>query len=206
MLVGNVVALLSPLIFIPILTYVPPFKPQKYDWVSMALISKGDEEDPTHGVDPERAVHDQMTMQPCFDSTAAMSADDEKKDGTSAAAAADFPESGEPPVRQHSVSADTQTGDRKQLDDAAKIARFLCVALALVFIVLWPMPLFGTGYVFSRSFFTGWTVVGIIWLFCSAGVVVFLPLWQSRSTIVHTARSIVADVTGKGRVRREEKT
>lgn len=31
MLVGNIVALLSPLVFIPILTFVPPFRPQHYD-------------------------------------------------------------------------------------------------------------------------------------------------------------------------------
>ena len=42
MLVGNVVALCSPLVFIPLLTYVPPFKPQKYDWVSMAVASQGE--------------------------------------------------------------------------------------------------------------------------------------------------------------------
>jgi SSS family transporter len=43
MLVGNVVALLAPCIFIPILTYV--FKPQNYDWESMKLIKKADDHD-----------------------------------------------------------------------------------------------------------------------------------------------------------------
>lgn len=142
MLVGNVVALLSPFIFIPILTYLPPFKPQNYDWVSMASIRKDDSaEEP-------------------FDAPAAE--------------------------------------ETRQLNRAAKTARVLCVVLALCFIILWPMPLFGTGYVFGREFFTGWVVVGIIWLFCSSGVVVFLPLWQSRRTIAHTVKSVWADVTGKG--------
>lgn len=43
MLAGNVVALLSPLIFVPVLTYA--FGTQKYDWVSMALIRLGDDTD-----------------------------------------------------------------------------------------------------------------------------------------------------------------
>jgi Na+/proline symporter len=45
MLAGNVVALLAPVVFIPILTYLPPFKPQNYDWVSMWAIRKGDDHD-----------------------------------------------------------------------------------------------------------------------------------------------------------------
>ena len=43
MLAGNVVALLSPLIFIPILTYA--FGPQNYDYKSMAEIRLGNDED-----------------------------------------------------------------------------------------------------------------------------------------------------------------
>ena len=43
MLAGNVVALLSPLIFIPILTY--SFDPQNYDYKSMAAIRLDNDED-----------------------------------------------------------------------------------------------------------------------------------------------------------------
>lgn len=43
MLAGNVVALLSPLIFIPILTLV--FKPDNYDYESMKAIRRGDDHD-----------------------------------------------------------------------------------------------------------------------------------------------------------------
>jgi len=161
MLVGNVVALCSPLIFIPLLTYVPPFKPQKYDWVSMAAISKGDDSD----IVASSAILDPENM------------------------------SGNGAALQLTTS---QAAERTQLDKSAKTARILCVILALCFIILWPMPLFGTGYVFNKSFFTGWVVVGIIWLFFSTAVVVFLPLWQSRRTISHTFKSVVADITGKG--------
>ncbi|KAI6905493.1 urea active transporter-like protein [Hortaea werneckii] len=160
MLVGNVVALLSPLIYIPILTYMPPFKPQNYDWVSMANISSQEHSDN----DRDQESGDTM--------------------GSSL---------------QYTPSVTEREAERKKLDRAAKIARILCVSLALCFIILWPMPMFGSGYIFSKSFYTGWVVVGIIWLFCSSGVVVFLPLWQSRETIAHTFRSVGRDVAGKGR-------
>jgi hypothetical protein len=161
MLVGNVVALCSPLIFIPLLTYIPPFKPQKYDWISMAAISKGDDSD----IVASSAILDPEQM------------------------------SGNGAALQLTTS---QAEERTQLDKSAKTARILCGTLALCFIILWPMPLFGTGYIFDKSFFTGWVVVGIIWLFFSTAVVVFLPLWQSRKTISHTVRSVIADMTGKG--------
>src|ERR1700761_419449 len=43
MLAGNVAALLSPCIFVPILTFA--FGRQNYDWVSMKEIRKGDDHD-----------------------------------------------------------------------------------------------------------------------------------------------------------------
>lgn len=200
MLVGNVVALLSPLVFIPLLTYVPPLKPQGYDWVSMALISKGDDSDAEHGVDPERADGNS----PQHGSLSQPAEEIEKKQGAEATMAPTAQDTALTAEARHEPLDRVETTasfaeDRKKLDRAAKWARFLCVALALCFVVLWPMPLFGTGYIFSRPFFTGWTVVGIIWLFCSAGIVVCLPLWQSRMTIAQTTMGVVADVTGKGR-------
>jgi hypothetical protein len=43
MLAGNVAALLSPLVFVPVLTFA--FGRQKYDWQSMLEIRKGDDSD-----------------------------------------------------------------------------------------------------------------------------------------------------------------
>lgn len=43
MLAGNVTALLSPIVFIPVLTFA--FGQQKYDWLSMAAINQGDDSD-----------------------------------------------------------------------------------------------------------------------------------------------------------------
>jgi SSS family transporter len=116
MLAGNVVALLSPLIFIPVLTYA--FKPQNYDWQSMKDIKKADDHDLafTAGLDIEEVPGG------------------------------------------HDETAAEEEAEQAQLMRAAKIARWLTVFLTIALLVLWPMPMYGSSYVFSKKFFTGWVV------------------------------------------------
>lgn len=89
--------------------------------------------------------------------------------------------------------------EQHTLQRAAKIARSLTVILTLCFLVLWPMPLYGSSYIFSKNFFTGWVSVGILWLFCSAFCVGLYPLWEGRHTCKRTFVAMFRDVTGKGR-------
>lgn len=72
---------------------------------------------------------------------------------------------------------------------------------SIAFLVLWPMPMYGSGYIFSKPFFTGWVTVGIIWIFCSLAAVGIFPVFEGRHTLAYTFRCIVADLTGKGRKR-----
>jgi hypothetical protein len=164
MLAGNVVALLTPLVFSPLLSFV--FKTPQYDWQTMHEIRKGDDSD-------------------------------------LAAAAHMDPES--IPGSEHAVSpAQRQAAEeeeQRKLSRAAKIARTLTIVLTLALLVLWPMPLYGSGYVFSKSFFTGWVTVGIIWLFGTALAVGVYPVWEGRRTSVRTIKAIFKDLTGgQGRV------
>merc|ERR1711881_355275 len=122
MLAGNVAALLSPMIYVPVLTFV--FGRQNYDWVSMQQI---------------------------------------------------------------------------HLMKAAKIARWMTVVMTVCFLVLWPMPLYGSGYVFSKPFFTGWVFVGFIWLFCTLLCVGVFPVWQSRATLFKVTMGLLREATGQGR-------
>lgn len=59
------------------------------------------------------------------------------------------------------------------------------------------MPMYGTGYIFSKPFFTGWVTVGIIWLCCSFVGVGLFPVFESRKTLARTVKSIYLDVTGR---------
>jgi urea-proton symporter len=62
----------------------------------------------------------------------------------------------------------------------------------IILLVVWPFPLYGSGYVFSKSFFTGWVTVGIIWIFCSLGAVGLFPIFEGRHTLVRTIKAMVS--------------
>ncbi len=68
---------------------------------------------------------------------------------------------------------------------------------SIAFLVVWPMPMYGSGYIFSKPFFTGWVTVGIIWIFCSLGAVGLFPVFEGRKTLFATFKYIYQDITGK---------
>lgn len=70
--------------------------------------------------------------------------------------------------------------DPPALARASKNAKIVSLVMVLIFLIIIPFSLYGTGYVFSRNFFTAWTVVVFIWSFVAAGIIWFLPLWQAR--------------------------
>lgn len=87
--------------------------------------------------------------------------------------------------------------EQAKLKRSSVIAKSLTVFMAISLLVLWPMPMYGSGYIFSRKFFTGWVVVGILWLFGSCFCVGLYPLWEGRHTMKRTGKSIFLDLTGK---------
>lgn len=123
MLAGNVVSLLAPVVFIPLLTYIPPFRPQNYDWQSVLDIGKGDDREfaeQAHA-DPEVVLGGQVRRE------------------------------------------EELVQEQAKLAKAAEIARWLTVVLTLTLLVLRPMPMFGSGYVFSKEvrlwvFFSPWFI------------------------------------------------
>lgn len=155
MLAGNVVALLSPLILIPVFTLA--FGLQHYNWESMMAIRQGDD-------------HDLAT---------AAHLDLENIPGG------------------HVETVDEFAAEQEKLLRAGKISKSMTIAMALAFLVLWPMPMYGSGYIFSKNFFTGWVVVGIIWIFCSLFAVGLFPVFEGRRTLVNTVKFIFLDITGK---------
>lgn len=113
MLAGNVVALLSPLVFVPVLTYA--FGPQNYDYKSMAAIRLGNDEDIAAEADTDlEQIPGGIGM-----------------------------------------SAAESESEQKQLKRASLIAKSMTGFMTIAILILWPMPLYGTGYIFSKKFFTG---------------------------------------------------
>lgn len=158
MLIGNVVALCSPLITVPTLTFL--FKPDNYDFEQLKNI---------------RTVRDTKEIPEDVESSAA-------EDDAVAVVAA-----------KEEMSAE----DAAVLHKYSKFARWMCLFMVLCFLILWPMPMYGSGYIFSKKFFTGWVVVGFIWIFFSLFAVTIYPLWESRVAIFHTLRGIYWDLTGQ---------
>lgn len=87
--------------------------------------------------------------------------------------------------------------EQKKLLRASKISKSMTIAMALSLLVLWPMPMYGSGYIFSKQFFTGWVTVGIIWIFCSLFAVGLFPVFEGRQTLVNTIKLIFLDIIGK---------
>ncbi|KAK4234926.1 Sodium:solute symporter family-domain-containing protein [Achaetomium macrosporum] len=101
----------------------------------------------------------------------------------------------------HSESSAAFEAEQKKLARAGKISKTATVVMTLAFLVLWPMPMYGSGYIFSKPFFTGWVTVGIIWIFCSFIGVGLFPVFESRATLGRTVRNIYLDLTGRSHPR-----
>jgi hypothetical protein len=112
----NVVALLSPIFFVGVLTFI---KLADYNFQSMKEIELDQDDDqlPSDG-------------------------------GMEAARPA-----------LHRLTREELLAEARQLDRAGVVAKSLAAFLTIA--------MYGSGYIFSLNFFTGWIVVGIIWIFLS---------------------------------------
>ncbi|KAL1852574.1 hypothetical protein Plec18170_005705 [Paecilomyces lecythidis] len=73
--------------------------------------------------------------------------------------------------------------DEKGLLRSRNIAIGVSIFLTLSYLILWPIPMYGTSYVFSRGFFKGWIVVVFLWAFFASTTITLLPIWEGRSAI-----------------------
>jgi hypothetical protein len=87
--------------------------------------------------------------------------------------------------------------DPQELARASKMAKTVSAVLCLIFLVIIPFPLYGTGYIMSRKFFTGWTVVVFIWSWVAALMIWCMPVWQSRGPLSAVLKGVWSDVTGR---------
>ncbi|KAJ5231852.1 uncharacterized protein N7469_006440 [Penicillium citrinum] len=66
--------------------------------------------------------------------------------------------------------------DAQELKRWGRIAAFWSIATFLGHWVIWPLPMYGSHYVFEKKFFVAWVVIGIIWLWGTMLVAIFAPL------------------------------
>ncbi|SCV01221.1 LAME_0G14840g1_1 [Lachancea meyersii CBS 8951] len=182
MLTGNVVALLSPAVFIPILTYV--FKPQNFNWELLKVIKRADE---TAEIESAENVNGKV-QEESADSTNSLDKEKLQAVKSSVSVAQDVP--------KENIEA-MEKEEALHLAKAGKIGSYLTIFFALALLVVWPMPMYGSGYIFSKRFFTGWVVVLIIWIFFTGFAVCVYPLWEGREGLYTTFRGVYWDLSGQ---------
>lgn len=195
-------ALLSPLVIIPILSYV--FKPQNFDWELLKNIRRADESVELAELEREEEANivNDIESVPTYDS----SDNKDSNESVNEKEKLKVVESKIKPIttilsniQKHPASKlnEELEIEKENLARSLKWAYFLCIFFAFAFLLVWPMPMYGSHYIFSKKFFTGWVVVQIIWLFIRAFCVILLPLWEGRHGMYTTCRGMYWDLTGR---------
>jgi hypothetical protein len=96
----------------------------------------------------------------------------------------------------------SSTGEIPELDyvglnKALRLATWSSVILSLILLIIVPMPLFGSSYIWSEKGFVGWIVITLAWSFAAGIAIILYPLWESRSALGGVFRGIGRDLTGK---------
>ncbi|KAF3915846.1 hypothetical protein AA313_de0200598 [Arthrobotrys entomopaga] len=153
MLVGNLVALLSPIFFIPVFTLI--FGPQNYDWSTMRTEIKL--------VDDSEFLKEDSAIR----------------------------------TIQHEAEGEEYEDQQKMLKRKSLIAKILASSLTICLLLLWPIPMYGSGYVFSKDFFRGWVIVGMLWAFIALGITGVYPVWEGRQSIARVGKGFFMALTGR---------
>ncbi|EER35356.1 hypothetical protein CTRG_00095 [Candida tropicalis MYA-3404] len=82
--------------------------------------------------------------------------------------------------------------DHKYLDREFKKYSILVAILALVLVIIIPVGLGASPYVFSPGFLLGVVIITIIWLFCSIFYVVVWPIIEARESIWRITKQILS--------------
>jgi Na+/proline symporter len=52
--------------------------------------------------------------------------------------------------------------------------------LTIICVVLWPLPLYFSGYVFDLGFYSMWVGIAIVWVSIAAFTIICMPIWEAR--------------------------
>jgi Na+/proline symporter len=81
------------------------------------------------------------------------------------------------------ITATQQEEDEETLKKAFKFSVRGGGIMALILIIVWPMPLIASGYVFELGSYTVWVAISIIWVSIASAIIIFLPLIEARQGI-----------------------
>ncbi|CAG8512176.1 16999_t:CDS:2 [Funneliformis caledonium] len=84
--------------------------------------------------------------------------------------------------------------DPVRLKAAFKFAVTSSVVLTIILIIIWPLPMYFSKYVFTKPFFTFWVALSTIWAICGSIACVIFPVVESRNSIICVLNGILKDL------------
>mmetsp|Transcript_77664 Transcript_77664/g.195326 ORF Transcript_77664/g.195326 Transcript_77664/m.195326 type:complete len:310 (-) Transcript_77664:430-1359(-) len=84
----------------------------------------------------------------------------------------------------------TDEGPVENLEEAKMWIVKRGFGFSAVVILVWPLLSLAAG-VFSKAFFSLWVFVSLVWGFAAAAVIICLPIWESRSSLMGVAYAIL---------------
>ena len=59
--------------------------------------------------------------------------------------------------------------------------------LTIICVVIWPLPLYFSGYVFDIAFYGMWVGIAIVWVSIAAFCIICIPIWEARGGFAKVA-------------------
>ena len=81
------------------------------------------------------------------------------------------------------ITTEQQTEDEETLKKAFRFSVRGGGAMALILIIVWPMPLIASGYVFEIGAYAVWVAISVIWVSLASAIIIFLPIIEARKGI-----------------------
>jgi len=82
-----------------------------------------------------------------------------------------------------SATQQEEEEDEETLKKAFKFSVRGGGVMALILIIVWPMPLIASGYVFELGSYTVWVAISVIWVSIASAIIIFLPIIEARKGI-----------------------
>ncbi|KAF9234595.1 Na+/solute symporter [Melanogaster broomeanus] len=98
----------------------------------------------------------------------------------------------------HEIDGLPQDEDQRlaSLTRVYKKAFVYSTILTVIVVLIVPLPMFFSEYVFSRKFYSFWTACSIVWAFASGTFCIVLPLWESRKEMASILWAAYRSSTG----------
>ena len=75
------------------------------------------------------------------------------------------------------------------------------IFFTLILVVIWPLPLFFSGYIFSYEFFLFWILLSIVWTISAACFLIVKPIIESKREISIVLSNLLFTIRSKFQIR-----